>query len=308
MQKGVGLACLHYAVEVPKDNGGPQLLEWVGGFYERPYSQNPINDVPLQQGAPRHPITRGWKNFQSRDEWYYKIRFGADDKRVTPILTTMLPKDAPNREIVAWAVERGNGGRGFGFTGGHFHNNWGIEDQRRLVVNAILWVAKVDIPAAGAKCDVAPEDLKQNLDEKTRRPNAAAVRKEIEDTYQRALATLARAKTPEDLDAVNRLIDTPDWRSIVADGPPRSWPELRSGMASMLAQPQPESAIRIVKFTLATDTAVVIARVGSPRHIDDGQRRHVLVRDTWIRTAEGWRRKQHQKPAPGKLEAELAQH
>src|SRR5215472_3373760 len=24
MQKGVGLACLHYAVEVPKENGGPQ--------------------------------------------------------------------------------------------------------------------------------------------------------------------------------------------------------------------------------------------------------------------------------------------
>src|ERR1044072_9330129 len=27
MQKGVGMACLHYAVEVPKENGGPQLLD-----------------------------------------------------------------------------------------------------------------------------------------------------------------------------------------------------------------------------------------------------------------------------------------
>src|SRR5579871_3739116 len=59
MQKGVGLACLHYAVEVPKDNGGPQLLDWIGGFYERPYSQNPVNEVALTQASPGHPISNG---------------------------------------------------------------------------------------------------------------------------------------------------------------------------------------------------------------------------------------------------------
>src|SRR6266852_347167 len=36
MRKGVGLACLHYAVEVPKEKGGPELLDWIGGDYERP--------------------------------------------------------------------------------------------------------------------------------------------------------------------------------------------------------------------------------------------------------------------------------
>jgi hypothetical protein len=29
-----------------------------------------------------------------------------------------------------------------------------------------LWTAKVEIPAAGAKCDVTPDDLKANLDVK----------------------------------------------------------------------------------------------------------------------------------------------
>ena len=166
MQKGVGMACLHYAVEVPKENGGPQLLDWIGGFYERPYSQNPVNEVQLTQAAPKHEISRGWKSFQSKDEWYFKIRFRPDDKRVTPVLTTMLPKDAPNPETVTWAVERADGGRGFGFTGGHFHQNWGIEDQRRMIVNAILWVAKIPVPASGARCDIAPEDLARNLDVK----------------------------------------------------------------------------------------------------------------------------------------------
>jgi type 1 glutamine amidotransferase len=169
MQKGVGMACLHYAVEVPKDNGGPQLLDWIGGFYDRPYSQNPINDVALTQATPTHPISKGWKSFQSRDEWYYKIRFRPDDSRVRPILTTMLPKDAPNQETVAWAVERADGGRGFGFTGGHFHQNWGIDDQRRMIVNSILWVAKVNVPNGGAPCQIQPGDLTVNLDPKPAR-------------------------------------------------------------------------------------------------------------------------------------------
>jgi type 1 glutamine amidotransferase len=166
MRKGVGLVCLHYAVEIPKDNGGPQLLEWIGGYYERPYSQNPINEVPVTRESPKHPISRGWKSFTGKDEWYYKIRFRPDDKRVTPILTTMLPKDAPAKETIAWAVERADGGRGFGFCGGHFHSNWAIPDFRRMVVNAILWSAKVDIPRAGARCDVTSEELKANLDPK----------------------------------------------------------------------------------------------------------------------------------------------
>src|SRR5690242_1554820 len=170
MKQGIGMACLHYAVEVPKENGGPQLLDWIGGFYDRPYSQNPINEVPLTQSSPRHEISRGWKSFESRDEWYFKIRFRQDGAGVVPILTTMLPKDAPNRETVTWAVERPDGGRGVGFTGGHFHQNWGIADQRRMIVNSILWVAKVPVPKNGAKIDIQPEDLTRNLDEKPRKP------------------------------------------------------------------------------------------------------------------------------------------
>jgi len=167
MRKGVGLVCLHYAVEVPKDRGGAELLEWIGGFYDRPYSQNPVNDVAVTQASPNHPISRGWKSFEGNDEWYYKIRFRPGDPRVTPILTTMLPKDAPQRETIAWAVERAEGGRGFGFTGAHYHKNWGMQDFRRMVVNAILWSAKVDVPRGGAKCDLAQDDLEKDLDPKT---------------------------------------------------------------------------------------------------------------------------------------------
>lgn len=43
-----------------------------------------------------------------------------------------------------WTVERPNGGRGFGFSGGHFHDNF-----RRVVLHGILWIAKVEAPPNG---------------------------------------------------------------------------------------------------------------------------------------------------------------
>ena len=67
---------------------------------------------------------------------------------------------------VAWAFERSDGGRGFGFTGAHFHNNWANDDFRKLVLNAILWTAQMDVPGAGVKSQVTPEQMTQNLDAK----------------------------------------------------------------------------------------------------------------------------------------------
>ena len=69
-------------------------------------------------------------------------------------------------QILAWACERPDGGRGFGFTGGHFHSNWGNNDCLKLVLNAILWTAKVEVPAAGVECKVSEEELRRNLDKK----------------------------------------------------------------------------------------------------------------------------------------------
>ena len=119
------------------------------------------------------------------DEWYYNMRFRPEMQGVTPILVakpsdeTRQGKSSSPRgpykhiaeakgrdEILAWAVERPDGGRGFGFTGGHFHKNFGNEDFRTLVLNAILWSAKVEIPSGGVKSTVTAEELAENLDPK----------------------------------------------------------------------------------------------------------------------------------------------
>ena len=67
---------------------------------------------------------------------------------------------------VAWAAERTDGGRGFGFTGGHFHKGWGNDSQRKLVLNGILWTAKAEVPAEGVQSQVSAEELAANLDPK----------------------------------------------------------------------------------------------------------------------------------------------
>jgi len=193
MNKGVGLACVHYAVEVPKDKGGPEFLAWIGGYYEDRFSTNPhwVADI---KSLPNHPITRGVKPFAVKDEWYYNMRFRPEMKGVTPILVAKpdddtrqgksssprgpyphIVADSGREEVLAWAVERPDGGRGFGFTGAHNHVNWGNDNFRKLVLNALLWTAKAEVPANGVQCVVTDEDLKQNLDPKGQRPSGANI-------------------------------------------------------------------------------------------------------------------------------------
>jgi hypothetical protein len=161
MKRGCGLVCLHYTLYMPNQRGGPEFLEWIGGYddYERNYSthrvttKNPPPAEPAPEAA-KHPVGRGWKAFTINNEFYIRQRFRQGDKRLTPILTTMLPVDKPETQRIAWAVERKDGGRGFAFTGGHFHDNWRNDDLRRMMLNAIVWSAGLDVPKGGVQSSV----------------------------------------------------------------------------------------------------------------------------------------------------------
>ena len=51
---------------------------------------------------------------------------------------------------IGWAYERPDGkSRGFGTTGGHYHETWGSHDWRTLILNAIAWTSGVEIPKMG---------------------------------------------------------------------------------------------------------------------------------------------------------------
>ena len=184
-KRGVGVACLHYAVEVPKEKGGPEFLNWMGGYFEPHWSVNPHWMLAQTELAADHPITRGVKPFETQDEWYYHMRFREPPTGVTAILSAVPPDatrerpDGPHgnnptvragkgaREVLAWAYERPDGGRGFGCTGAHFHKNWANDDFRKLMLNALVWTTGLDVPADGLSSGVSAEDLAANLDDKT---------------------------------------------------------------------------------------------------------------------------------------------
>jgi type 1 glutamine amidotransferase len=187
IHKGTGLVCLHYAVEPTIEKGEKEFLDWIGGCFELDWSVNPTWTADYQT-LPTHPITRGVEPFRIFDEWYFHMRFRDGMSGVIPILSAVPPSSTMNRsdgphegnpavraavkngevEHMAWALERPDGGRGFGFTGGHYHKNWGNDNVRKLVLNAILWTAKVEVPPEGISSHVTAEDLKQNLDAKGR--------------------------------------------------------------------------------------------------------------------------------------------
>lgn len=193
-KRGVSIGAMHYGVEVEASQAGAEMKRWIGGHYENLFSCNPIWE-PTFSDFPKHPVTRGVKPFQAKDEWYFNMRFvegfsakGAskqDGVTFTPILVAK-PSDAVRDgpyvspkgpyphiqaakgqpEAMMWVVERADGGRGMGFTGGHFHDNWANDEFRKVVLNALVWLAKAEVPANGIQSKVTPADIEANLDPK----------------------------------------------------------------------------------------------------------------------------------------------
>jgi len=181
-KNGLGIACFHYGVEVPKGKPGNYLLDWIGGYFETFWSVNPHWEAEFKK-LPAHPITRGVKPFSLNDEWYYHMRFVNEMKNVTPILTA-IPPDSTRRkgndahganphvrarmglpEHVAWAYERSDGGRGFGFTGGHWQWGWANNDFRKLVLNSLVWITGAEVPRDGVPSTrPSAEELEANQD------------------------------------------------------------------------------------------------------------------------------------------------
>ncbi len=158
MDRGVGFVAVHYTVFVPAKKGGDQFLDWLGGYFDYENGPKPrgwfskiqtgVGKVSLP--SPKHPVSRGLTPFELREEFYYNMRLRPKDDGLSPILDVALPGEK-EEQTVAWALERKNGGRGFGYTGGHFHANWQNENVRRMVLNAFVWTAGGEVPEGGVR-------------------------------------------------------------------------------------------------------------------------------------------------------------
>ncbi|MFT4690176.1 MAG: ThuA domain-containing protein [Verrucomicrobiia bacterium] len=159
MKRGCGIVCVHYATGLAAgdvaDDGEHPLLRWTGGYFatrcQHHQSVARIFDATIKPGKKGHPVLRGWKTFKLRDEPYTKNYFGL--KGLAPgvfsLATAQYPPTDPRTEIIAWGIERKDGGRGMGITMPHFYRNWERDELRKFIMNGIVWTAGLEVPSVG---------------------------------------------------------------------------------------------------------------------------------------------------------------
>jgi type 1 glutamine amidotransferase len=161
-KRGCGIVCVHYATGLEAKHVSPDgdhpLLHWTGGYFATRCKHHQsvarvFQKATIEPAKADHPVLRGWQPFTLHDEPYINNYFGKGGPaaNVTALATAMLPPEKPNRETVAWAAERPDGGRGVGVVMPHFYRNWQLNDLRVLILNAIVWTAKQDVPKGGVR-------------------------------------------------------------------------------------------------------------------------------------------------------------
>lgn len=158
MRRGCGFLTFHFSTFAPQQYA-EQVLRWSGGYFQweqdgkrQWFSAIRTIEADVRPAAPAHPVSRGLTPLRLREEFYYNLRFAKDDKGLVPLWTVAdLKGRQPDGNVVAWARQRDDGGRGFGTTCGHFYDNWKEPPFRKLILNAIAWTAKVEVPAGGVE-------------------------------------------------------------------------------------------------------------------------------------------------------------
>jgi len=158
IKRGCGFVTFHFSTFAP-DAYAEQMLRWNGGYFDwetdgkaQWYSAIKTVEADVTLPAPEHPIAQGVKPFRLKEEFYYNLRFSPGDKALTPLLAVQaLGGREPDGNVVAWARQREDGGRGFGTTCGHFYDNWLDDDFRKLILNALVWTARLEVPEGGVE-------------------------------------------------------------------------------------------------------------------------------------------------------------
>ena len=182
-KSGVGIMFMHYAVHPDPENGEKYYRPWIGGAFETDYSVNPHWVADLK-AMPNHAVSNGVGSLvEAFDEFYYHMRFIPEREKVLDLVTATPDRERMKAYInlwnqngvdglgkpqtLMWGIERRDGGRGVGFTGGHYHRNWSIDNFRKIVLNAIVWTAGLEVPKDGVPSkSLTEEELNANLDDK----------------------------------------------------------------------------------------------------------------------------------------------
>jgi type 1 glutamine amidotransferase len=148
LKKGVGYVAIHWSTATGDVKYGEEYLDILGGWFHFDHCGLKVETLPLIKMAPNHPVCRGWESYSVMDEFYLNLKF---HEKTQPILKVEV--DGTD-QVVAWILEREDGGRSFGTTLAHFHSNFSIPAFRKAITNGILWSAKAEVPQEGSPIEI----------------------------------------------------------------------------------------------------------------------------------------------------------
>lgn len=140
--RGGGLMAIHWAMGTRAVEPIEPFLKLFGGCHGGPDRKYQVVETELRPAEPRHPIAAGLAAIPLREEFYYRLKFVKATPGIRPVMQATI--DGEN-ETVAWAWERPDGGRSFGFSGLHFDDNWKLPEYQRLLKQAALWIMKLPV-------------------------------------------------------------------------------------------------------------------------------------------------------------------
>lgn len=138
-----GLVCLHWAMGTKSAEPIPAFVKLFGGCHGGPDRKFKVADIELRPTKEPHPITQGVTALTVREEFYYALKWPNGGVKPTLLMEAVIDGEA---YPVAWAYDRADGGRSFGFSGLHFHANWDRAEYQRLVKQGVLWTLSRDLP------------------------------------------------------------------------------------------------------------------------------------------------------------------
>lgn len=156
-ERGGGLVALHWAIGTKDAKyvaGYQKLIGGVHGGEDRKYK---FLETTVEPVDPKHPITQGIEKFTIKDEFYYQLKFVDDKDRLHHLLKVKIDDEL---YPFCWTWDRADGGRSFGFSALHYHENWKRAEYRQIVANAIVWSLKLEAPKKAWPGEVAEEDYK----------------------------------------------------------------------------------------------------------------------------------------------------
>ncbi len=155
-RRGGGIVALHWAAGAQDAKYIEPFRSLVGGCHAGPDRRYVVMEGDVRVADRGHPITHGVADLRVRDEFYFRLKF-AKQGTIQPIL--QVPIEG-NLETVAWAYERPDGGRSFGFSGADPHENWRLAAYRRLAAQGVLWTLRLPVPKGGLPVKVSEDDLR----------------------------------------------------------------------------------------------------------------------------------------------------